>query len=248
MHPNLLFNNIGLTESTNNYAMEQIHAGLAKHGMAWFSDNQTMGKGQRGKSWESQPGMNIALSVVFEPVIPLFQHPFLFNMLISLTCRQFLQELIKEKVDIKWPNDLFIRDRKAVGLLIENKYRGNTWNWSIVGIGINVNQTSFAESLKNAISLRQISGETYHPEFLATKLHDYLLSEMNNIAEKGTEKILFDYNQHLYKIGEKVTLKKDDSTFDATIKGVNERGQLITRDIVERVFQFGEVEWVKAVE
>ena len=266
IHSNLVFTNIGPIDSTNNYAIAQINEGLAKRGMAWFSNHQTAGKGQRGKVWESNPDENIALTMVFEPPQALVNQPFLFNALISLAVRSFLEKIINlssiqnsliqneplsqanpynsnEKVYIKWPNDLWIRDRKAGGILIENKYRGQLWQWAVVGVGINLNQTRFSEQLKNAVSLKQITHEDYNPEQLAMQLHEVVSDFINQTEQSNVEKILNEYNQFLYKKDEKVRLKKGSAVFETTIIGVDKHGVLTTQDTIERNFQFGEVEW-----
>ena len=185
---NLVFTSIGPIDSTNNYAMTQINEGLAKDGMAWFSNFQTAGKGQRGKAWMGNPDENIALTIAFESLSIFQNRPFLFNVLISLEIRSFLQQIVNEsnleregkanfiqtkqidkKVHIKWPNDLWVNDRKAGGVLIENKYRGNNWNWAVVGIGINVNQIEFSEDLKMATSLKQITQKNYNQSVIDKK-------------------------------------------------------------------------------
>src|SRR6185295_3982950 len=97
-------------DSTNNYAMAALHAGMAKHGMAWYAKDQNAGKGQRGKQWISEPGENIIMSVVFEPPALFSSRSFLFNAVIANTCHAFLNRYIKNEVKIKWPNDIFLRD------------------------------------------------------------------------------------------------------------------------------------------
>ena len=241
MHSNLVFNTLNHVDSTNNYAMEQIHAGLANHGMAWFAREQISGKGQRGKTWNSAAGENIILSTAIVPPASLLNRPFLFNAIVSLTCKRFIEEIISETVKIKWPNDLIIRDRKSAGILIENNYRGKSWNWAVVGVGINVNQTEFPENSNNPISIKEITGETYNPELLARKLHQYLMDAFANLS---IDQILANYNNSLFKMGEKTKLRTANEDFDTTIIGVNEEGLLMTSDVIERNFQFGEVEWI----
>ena len=241
MQSNLVFNTLNQVDSTNNYAMEQIHAGLANHGMAWYAREQVSGKGQRGKTWNSAAGENIILSTAIVPPAAVSNHPFLFNAIVSLTSKRFIEEIISETVKIKWPNDLMIRDRKSAGILIENNYRGNSWNWAVVGVGINVNQIEFPENSNNPISIKEITGETYNPELLARKLHQYLIDAFANLS---IGQILTNYNDSLFKIGEKTTLRTSNNVFETTIIGVNEKGLLMTSDVIERTFQFGEVEWV----
>jgi len=237
-----LFSILDTVDSTNNYAMAKLHAGLAKHGMAWFAMEQTAGKGQRGREWLSQPGENIALSVVIAPAGLFTSQPFVFNMAVANACFNFLATCFKEELTIKWPNDLYISDRKAGGILIENIYQGAVWKWAVVGVGINVNQLSFDPALKNPVSIRQVSGKTYDTTALARTLHQMILDEVNS---PGTaEEILHRYNERLYKRNQQVKLKKQNIVFETSISEVNKFGQLLTKDSIDRQFEFGEVEWI----
>ena len=229
-------------DSTNNYAMEQVHGGLAKHGMAWFTKEQTAGKGQRGKSWSSEKGKNIAMSIVLEPQKLQIVNNFYLSAAVATTCFEFFNSYAGEETKIKWPNDLFWRDRKAGGILIENKYQGKIWKWAVVGIGINVNQTKFTDFLNKPVSLKQITGKTFKTVDLAKELYDLL---MKNLALlKSEEKVLAEYNEHLYKVNKTVTLKKGNYQFETVIKEVSPEGLLITVDAIEHQFDFGEVEWI----
>jgi BirA family biotin operon repressor/biotin-[acetyl-CoA-carboxylase] ligase len=237
-----LFSILDTVDSTNNYAMAKLHAGLAKHGMAWFALEQTAGKGQRGREWLSQPGENIALSVVIAPAGLFASQPFVFNMTVANACFNFLATCFKEELTIKWPNDLYVSDRKAGGILIENIYQGAVWKWAVVGVGINVNQLSFDPALKNPVSIRQVTGKTYDTTALARTLHQIILDEVNS---PGTaEEILHRYNERLYKRNQQVKLKKQNIVFETTIREVNKFGQLLTKDSIDRQFEFGEVEWI----
>jgi len=224
--------------------MAQIHAGLASHGMGFFANGQTSGKGQRHKSWHSQPGENILMSVIIQPPAAFARLPFLFNACVSLSCKQFIESIISENVNIKWPNDLFVRDRKAGGILIENSFRGKSWNWAVIGIGINVNQIGFPEMNRTPISFKQITGKSHDPEKLARLLRKHIVDFFDSIKELDTNQIMQSYNEALYLSGKTVKMKHNDEFFDTSIVKVSSEGQLITRDEVERKFNFGEVEWV----
>lgn len=239
-----MFNVLEITESTNNYAMAKVHAGMAKHGMAWFAKEQTRGKGQQGKNWESRAGQNIAISIAFQPGKVFSQKHFLFNAAIALASFNFFKSYAGSEVFIKWPNDIYWRDRKAGGILIENKLMGNNWNWSVVGIGLNINQDSFSKRLINPVSLAQITGRNFDPVELAKKLHQNIMDSINSINENNLELILQHYNDNLYLKGKSARLKKGNIVFDTIIKSVNEYGQLLTEDAVDRVFNFGEVAFV----
>jgi BirA family biotin operon repressor/biotin-[acetyl-CoA-carboxylase] ligase len=245
MKPHLNFIVLDSVDSTNNYAMQKVHEGLACHGDAVFAYTQTSGKGQRGKAWESNPGENILLSVILKQVSFFDSIPFVFNAMIALTVRQFLEDLISETVVIKWPNDVYIRDRKSAGILIENNFRGSNWNWSIVGIGINVNQFSFGESVGPAISIKQLTGESYDSEALAKKLQVQIVQRFDQMQPADIDPIIETYNQHLYKKGALVQLKTADASIITKIIGVEKDGRLITFDKETHYFDFGSVEWVR---
>jgi BirA family transcriptional regulator, biotin operon repressor / biotin---[acetyl-CoA-carboxylase] ligase len=236
------FTILDTVDSTNNYAMGRIHDGSAKHGMLWFANEQTAGKGQRGKTWTTEKGKNIAMSLVLEPARLSITSQFHLSAAVALACFEFFSAYAGDETKIKWPNDLFWRDRKAGGILIENKFMGKEWKWAVVGIGININQTRFDKFLINPVSLKQITGKTFNVTDIAKELHALL---MKNLAElEPIENIMEQYNEHLYKINKHVTLKNSDIKFDTVIKGVSEEGQLITVDAIEHRFDFGEVEWV----
>jgi BirA family biotin operon repressor/biotin-[acetyl-CoA-carboxylase] ligase len=126
--------------------MGKVRAGMAQHGLSVFALEQTRGKGQRDKIWISEPGQNIALSLVLEPKHH-FPSLFLLSMAMAVGTVRFFRKYVPDDVSIKWPNDVYWRDRKAGGILIENVWQGGVWKFAVVGIGININQTRFSISL-----------------------------------------------------------------------------------------------------
>jgi BirA family biotin operon repressor/biotin-[acetyl-CoA-carboxylase] ligase len=239
-----LFSILDTVDSTNNYAMAAVHAGLARHGMAWFAREQTAGKGQRGKVWQSRPGQNIALSIVLKPKSIFSANHFMLNAVVARECHRYFNEKAGGQISIKWPNDIYWRDRKAGGILIENIFAAKTWKWAVAGIGLNINQDHFHGSLRNVTSLGLITGKEWSPEHLARELHERIIAAFAAVTAKDFDELLAYYNQHLFRKGETVKLKKDAITFTTTVKSVNPFGQLITQDAMERQFNFGEVEWV----
>ena len=244
MKSNPLFKLLTEVDSTNNYAMAMIHEGLAINGMAWHAHTQLMGKGQRGKYWASDPGKNILLSMAIQSPSQFSSFPFLFNAFITGHIRQFLENISHQKVAIKWPNDLYINDRKAGGLLLENIFQGKEWKWSVIGMGININQESFPDDLSNPVSLKQLSGKEYEVEELSRQLHLHLLGIIETTKQADFSAILKNYNLHLYKRGEWVTLRKQEEVFQTKIESVTEKGRLITSDSILREFEWGEIEWL----
>lgn len=238
------FKILDTVDSTNNYVMARVQAGMASHGMAWFAHEQSAGKGQRGKGWETQPGKNIAMSLVLQPDFLDARQQFYLSAAIALACFEFFWGYAGDETKIKWPNDLFWRDRKAGGVLIENVFHGKKWKWAIVGIGININQVNFDKAIKNPVSLKQITGKEFDTIVLAKELYALLMKKIPELNARSLDKILEDYNTHLYKLNKNVLLKKEDSIFETVIKSVSAEGKLVTVDATEREFDFGDVEWV----
>ena len=232
-------------DSTNNYAMAKVHEGMAKHGDTYFTTMQTAGKGQRGRVWETADGVNIALSLILDVQLLNASQQFQLLVSVALGCYDFFERYAGQETSIKWPNDIYWRDRKAVGVLIENSFQGSDWKFAVVGIGVNINQTHFDNSLKNPVSLKQITGKTYDLTELAKELQMHVLNRFSAIQKDPFSKSLAEYNGHLYGLNKKMHLKKGSIHFDATIQGVTTFGQLVTMDSKqERQFNFGEVEWV----
>jgi BirA family transcriptional regulator, biotin operon repressor / biotin---[acetyl-CoA-carboxylase] ligase len=252
-------------DSTNNYALDRVHAGLAQHGTVFFTHEQVAGKGQRGKSWTAGKDSSLILSIVLDPgpLVPAQQ--FQLSACVAVSVCRFFQSYAGDATRIKWPNDLYWHDRKAGGILIENiigreKTAGQMtelpgrpatsqppssgWQWAITGIGINLNQASFPGELKNPVSLKQITGKSYHPPEMAKELCRVLEKNFNDLRTKGFEDIYKAYQADLYKKDEMVRFRKGTRVFGATVKGVSPGGSLLVQHATEEEFAWGEVEWL----
>jgi BirA family transcriptional regulator, biotin operon repressor / biotin---[acetyl-CoA-carboxylase] ligase len=238
------FKILDTVDSTNNYAMAKVRAGMAKHAMAIFAREQTAGKGQRGKTWQTQPGQNIALSLILNTDTLRTDQQFYLSMGIALGVNDFIKEYTGGETAIKWPNDLYWRDRKAGGILIETVFKGTAWKWAVAGIGININQTHFDKSLPNPVSLNQITGKSYDIVALAKELYVFVMKRVEALTTVKADTFVQEYNSNLYRLNQSVKLKKANATFKTTIKGVSLSGQLHTADTMERQFDFGEVQWI----
>ena len=232
-------------DSTNNYARQLIHAGMAQSGHAIFAHEQIAGKGQRGKIWTSQKEVNIALSIVLNPTPLQITQQFQLSACVAVALQEFFVKYAGDTTKIKWPNDLYWQDRKAGGVLIENIIgAASTWEWAVMGIGININQTSFSPHLPNPVSLKQITGNDFDLITLAKELCNSLDKKYKELINSGFDSIYLPYLQQLYKLNEKVKLKKENRVFEATIKSVTRSGKLIVQHAFEEECNFGEVEWV----
>ena len=243
MSQNQLFTILDAVESTNNYAMAKLHAGLAVHGQAWFARHQWGGKGQRDNKWLSNKDENITMTIILKPNKVFRNNMFFFNAVVACTCHQFFSSIVGSSMFIKWPNDLYFNDNKAGGILIENIFNGSEWLWAAVGIGINVNQIDFKPESSNATSLQIICNKIFEPIELGKKLHRMLIENFENAESFSEDYYINYYNEHLYKKNQAVKLKKGNIVFTTTIKEVNRKGQLVTIDTLERQFNTGEIKW-----
>ena len=232
------------TTSTNLYAMQQIHAGLAAHGHAYFAHQQSGGKGQRGKSWHALPGESILISMILDTSKLATSQSFRLSAAVALAASCFLQQLTHCKIGIKWPNDIYLTDKKAGGILIENVVQGNTWRWAVVGIGININQTIFPAELPNAISVKMATGQPYDCARLAKQLCGSVHHFYSSLLQGNWAAILEQYNAMLFGRCELKRLKYGNSTAAYLINRVNEQGMLVAGEKEEWAFDHGTVEWV----
>jgi BirA family transcriptional regulator, biotin operon repressor / biotin---[acetyl-CoA-carboxylase] ligase len=230
-------------DSTNNYATGLVHAGMAQEGTVVFAHEQTRGKGQRNKTWKAQKGANIIMSAVVQPRPLPLSRAFLFSMATANALHRFFSPYAGSETKVKWPNDLYWRDRKAGGILIENIIMGSEWNYAIVGLGININQVEFPGLKTRAVSLRQITGREFDVLELARELCHHL-QQSYALLESYPEVIRDEYHRNLYKLNEPVRLRQNSRVFETTIKGVTPLGDLVTFSTVEERFSMGEVEWV----
>ncbi len=237
------FTELAEVDSTNNYATAEVQKGAAKHGEAWFAHRQTNGKGSRGKTWNSGVGQNIILSLFLRPGNILLSQSFCFTAAVALATYDLFAKYAVDNVSIKWSNDIYWNDRKAAGILIENSIRGSNWQGSVVGIGVNINQTMFDEALPNPVSLKQITGKTYDVVALAKDLCNCLQQRYAQL-QKDKETIVRDYNNVLYKRNQPVKLKKGNIVFVCVVKQADASGLLEVEGGLQPQFTFGEVEWV----
>ena len=183
-------------DSTNIYAMAQIKEGLAESGSCFRADYQTHGKGQHGRIWESSKGQNILCSYILE--LEKLDHlkkwtptdQIGFSAAIALGIRAFFEAHTNGDTKIKRPNDIYWRDRKAGGILIENLLKGTAWTWTVIGIGININQTVFSPEAPNPVSLKQITGLDWDILSLQEALSKALTKSIQDWLMMGEEKTI----------------------------------------------------------
>jgi BirA family biotin operon repressor/biotin-[acetyl-CoA-carboxylase] ligase len=215
--------------STNDIAAEIIQNKPVFDGTIVITSDQTAGRGQRGNVWEALPGQNITCSIILKPDFLSATEQFKLNIAVSLGIYYFLSKYLPENLKVKWPNDIYIGDRKMGGVLIENSIAGSRIAYSVVGIGLNINQLSFEDVHSRAVSLRLATQNIDEFEIekligeLCISIEKYYLQLKNNhhIAQKNA------YLQILYRFQETHFFRKNEEKFLGKIVGVAPTGHLM---------------------
>lgn len=224
--------------------MQLIDADTAQPGMTIVTDEQTKGKGQRGKKWVDQPRQSLLASIIIKPELGIDQQ-FLFNTILSLAISDYLQDIYEGwDIRIKWPNDIIVNDKKAGGILIENVIRGNTWAYSVIGIGINVLQENMPNELPFATSLCMECRKPLVIFDLLSGMRERIFKYMLDIGDPDNTLML--YNIGLFRKGQRQRFKVADGEFTATVLGATMNGMIQLQhengDITN--YSHGAVEWV----
>lgn len=231
--------------STNDY-LNQLGQGFQiKNGTVVSTGFQTKGRGQQGNFWESNAMENLLFSFVVEPKMLLPEEQFLLSMAISLGICDYLKAIVLN-VKIKWPNDIYVGKNKIAGILIENRFLGSRWMYSVAGVGFNVNQKLFSKAVPNAVSLAMVKKE----EFNLSDVHQSILNRIefriSQLYRQEYEFIKTEYLQNLYLLQHKAMYRVGKDVFIAKITDVGLDGQLIIETEGGRTekFYFKEIEFI----
>ncbi len=229
--------------STNSYASELLRQISVSEGSLIYTFEQEKGRGQRGNGWESEPNKNVTLSLVLHPQ---FLHPaeqFLLTKITSLAVADLMAEILDAtttnyRIHIKWPNDIYINDKKIAGILIENYLRESAIQTAIVGVGINVNQAIF-HTAPNAVSLFSLSNKTVDLMYCIERFCDYFEARYLQLKAKKLQKLNEDYLQYLYRLNEWNTYNTaTNQSFEGNIIGVSAIGKLQVEVISGEIKEF----------
>lgn len=210
--------------STNTIARELLQKEEAGEGLVIVAEHQTEGRGQQSSVWESHAGKNLLCSFVFMPSFMAVQQQVYFNMAMCLAVSDTLNNYTRG-IKVKWPNDVYIHDKKVAGLLIENSLSGDQVKYAIVGTGININQAHFEET--KATSLRINTGLEHAREEVLQELINNMGRRYAQLQLKQFEKIKADYHNQLMGWQQLRTFRVNDEVFDAVVNGVDEDGRLV---------------------
>ena len=216
------------TDSTNRYARE--HTTDAAFTLI-TTEHQTAGRGQRGNTWESAPGENLLFSLAFRPThIPSAQQ-FVLCELISVALCEVLSTYTGD-IRIKWPNDIYHRDRKLCGILIEHDLEGTHLSRTIIGVGLNVNQRHFASDAPNPVSLSLILGHEVEREALLSAIVSHFVELYRGYTTSllSRDGLHRRYTALLYRKDVPASYADSQGAFTATLRDVAPDGRLLLED------------------
>lgn len=212
--------------STNDYAIELLSKENVSDGTIIWAAEQTKGKGEEDNKWESEAGKNLTITIIFRPSFLLPANQFYLLQIVALGVYDYLNIYIDD-VFIKWPNDLYVGGNKIAGILIENSIIGEKLDYSIAGIGININQTKFPSSLENPTSLKISTNIHYKLEESLDLLNQHIGKNYQFLQEDKFEEISRRYQSVLYKLGKLSTFHFQGDIIHGKIKGVADTGELL---------------------
>ena len=212
-------------DSTNSEAYRNLST--APHGTVWAARFQTAGRGQKGNKWESAAGENLMFSILLRPDFIPVERQFLISQTVALAVCNLLEKWHID-ISIKWPNDIYIGDKKVQGMLIEHFLSGPHLCASIAGVGINLNQERFASDAPNPTSVLLETGVSHAPEVALQELLPFLAARYQSLQQGEWNQIDAAYQAKLYRLGQWATYLRcaTERPFTGKILGVNEYGCL----------------------
>ena len=249
--PNVQHIALDETTSTNQYCLAELcgrnRAGIAPYSLAVITaEYQSLGRGQGANTWESERGQNLLFSILCHPAWVPVRAQFCISECIALAIRDALSELTGD-ILIKWPNDIYWRDCKISGTIIENTLSGGHIADCIIGTGVDVNQEVFRSNAPNPVSLKQILGHDVDRMALLKDIVRRIDAYLDDLRNGNYEKIATLYMSYLYRSHGFYAYQYKDGRFEAAIVEVEDDGHLVLRDRDGRLrsYAFKEVEFIQ---
>ena len=226
-------------DSTNNYIANLLKEGILENGTVILADEQFAGRGQRNAEWHTKPGENLTFSFFLDSVNLSVNNQFYLTCIVSLSLVQLLDKF-GLKAKIKWPNDIFIHQKKIAGVLIENQLSSMSIKSSIIGIGLNVNQIEF-DGL-NATSILKETDSRKMPMDVLYSFIEVFNSNWVNLSEGKLSGIKSEYLSYLYQFNELKEYEDKNGVFEGKITDVLNSGHLmIDRDGIQQTYELKEI-------
>ena len=232
-------------DSTNSYVHQLLENNQIQHGTVVISSNQTKGRGQGENTWESEEGKNMIMSLYLEPHFLPPDKQFFITIFVTLAIHDLLSEYA-DGFQIKWPNDLLHQSRKICGVLIENSISGNLLSASVVGVGLNVNQTFFPEAVKNPTSLALVCGSSVKIKDLLVRFTDKLNLWYHKLSNQQFGYLKLAYLSRFYLLNETHHFSSVHGKISGKITDVLDTGELVfqkTGQSEPLLFSFKEIEF-----
>lgn len=214
------------TSSTNQYLIGLLEKEPLPERTLVVAENQTAGRGLDGSTWESEKGKNLTFSMLIQPNYLSPDAQFYLNKAISLGVYDLVKKTAGAGASIKWPNDIYIGNRKVAGMLIQNGIRGNIFTYCVAGIGLNVNQERFLSGAPNPVSLKQLTGREYDLDVLLKELCDTVFARLELLKGGVRERLDGEYLSALFRLNEMAKYSYKDEEIVARIIGVSRYGHL----------------------
>lgn len=231
--------------STNKLLLEALDRGEKfASGYTVYTSYQSRGYGQIGNSWESEGGKNLLFSLLVHPEKVHASQQFFISEAIALAIAEFLDSETTD-VSVKWPNDIYVKDKKICGILIENNLSGAYISDSVIGVGLNLNQETFHSDAPNPVSLKNITGGTYNIEQSLKQILSNFFSLLE-VGYKDRGALHQRYMQRLFRYGKPALYRDSEGEFMGIIDSVEPDGHLHIKssDSQDRRYAFKEVSYI----
>jgi BirA family biotin operon repressor/biotin-[acetyl-CoA-carboxylase] ligase len=212
--------------STNLHAAKLLLESSQPEGTVVWAHDQFEGRGQRGNEWKTNAFQNLTFSIILYPRFLEVGRQFALSQVVSLAVHDYLSTLVPTAVSVKWPNDILVENRKVAGILLENTLKGQFLESLVIGVGLNVNQSSF-DDLPNASSLRMETGVTYQLGDLLHGLCKSIEVRYLQLRGGGTKAIEEDYHKHLFLKGQWHDFRYQGNRVNARVLEVQPSGKLL---------------------
>ncbi len=211
--------------STNDYLKQLVVTRYVENFTVVTAQSQTDGKGQMGAKWNTEPGKNLTFSILIKDLLLKANDIFSLNVAVAVSIIQALEIYNLPNLTIKWPNDILAGNKKVGGILIENSFKPGGEIFSIVGVGLNINQKNF-EELTRASSLTIVSGHEYDIEVIMLSVLEKLRHNVARLMHNDIPALWQIYHERLYKAGQPMPFECKGKKFMGIIKGVTQSGML----------------------
>ena len=213
-------------DSTNLYAKHMAEE-MAAHGTLIVAEEQTGGKGRRGRSWETEKNVNIMMTLLLRPKIRP-EHASQLTLLMAMAVAQGIRTVTGLQAQIKWPNDVVVNGKKICGILTEMNTGAGRIHYVLIGVGVNTNQTSFSGELVHAGSLcRELGRKVSREELIARIMESFESLYEKFLDTEDLSELYQSYNEVCVNVGRQIRVLEPGNEYTGTTQGINRVGELV---------------------